>query len=436
MQIETLADIDTALAPYYEVTKEVIGRNVTLDRMDALMEHLGHPERRLKAVHVAGTSGKTSTTYYVAALLRASGVKTGHTVSPHVDDVTERVQINGHPLALPVFCRYLEEFLPLVADAPFTPSWFEVLIAFALWVFDKEKVDYAVLETGLGGLQDGTNVAARPDKVCVITDIGYDHMHILGNTLSAIAEQKAGIVHPGNTVLMYEQDQQVMKAVHGWVGRQAGARLLTFHQGLLGSTAQVLFAADLPLYQRRNWLLAYAAARWIIRRDSLTVPSSAALRATQKICIPGRMETIRLNDKTIILDGAHNGQKFVGFAESYQAAYPGKKVPILFALKQGKEISDLAPMVMNIASKVIVTTFTKTQDLPFLSLPPAEVAAALSAVNSSGVPIVSEPDQANAYRKFLSSVDEVGIITGSFFLISQLRELHPELQHGAGKPVP
>lgn len=428
MQIRTLEDVEGALAPYYDVAKEVIGRDITLERMDALMAHLGRPERRLKAVHIAGTSGKTSTTYYMAALLRAGGAKTGHTVSPHVDNVTERVQIDGEPLALDVFCRYLERFLPLIADAPFTPSWFEVLVAFALWVFVEEKVDYAVLETGLGGLQDGTNVAGRPDKVCIITDIGHDHMHILGDTLSAIAAQKAGIIHPGNTVVMYEQDESVMTAVRSYAARQHGAQVLAFRQELLDDTAHPAYDAGLPLYQRRNWLLAYAAFRWIARRDGLVLPSADNLLASQRTYIPGRMETVRVDGKSVMLDGAHNGQKFAAFAASFQAAYPGQKVPVLFALKQGKEIAELAPILMSIASEVIVTTFTKTQDMPFISLSVTEVVPVLAAANTARIPVTAEPDQAKAYASFLDRLQDAGIITGSFFLINQLRELHPELQ--------
>ncbi len=389
------------------------------------MAHLGNPEKQLRVVHLSGTSGKTSTAYYIAALLTAAGCKVGLTVSPYVDRLNERVQVSGVPLSEEQFAGYFAEFHKLIKDRTETPTWFEVMIAFAYWVFAKENVDYAVIETGLGGLEDSTNVAARADKLCVITDIGYDHMEQLGNTLGKIAYQKAGIIHENNTALMYNQDAEIMKVVRYWVSQQEGADLLTFEQDRLAQVYGGDFPAGLPEYQKRNWLLAFAAYKWLAKRDALKSIAKADLRQSQAVQVPGRMDTRLIDEKTIIMDGAHNGQKMTAFWKSFSVQYTAALPTVLFALKQGKEAADIAPLLAKYAGNVIITTYTKSQDLPVLSQEPSEVARTL---RSHGVSCRVVKDQNEAYDVFLKSTDKVGVITGSFFLISQLRMEHPELR--------
>ena len=182
-KIRTIKDAEKALFPYIPLVAQLTGKDTTLERVKPLASLAGHPENQLKVIHIAGTSGKTSTAYYMAALLRAAGKNVGLTVSPHIDSITERVQINGRPLPDEQFCSELEQFLKIVKTAPQAPSFFELLYVFSLWVFARAKVDYAVVETGMGGLFDATNIVTRPDKICIITDIGLDHTHILGDTV-------------------------------------------------------------------------------------------------------------------------------------------------------------------------------------------------------------------------------------------------------------
>jgi dihydrofolate synthase/folylpolyglutamate synthase len=425
VKVTNLAGVEKALRPFDEITSQMSGKHITLGRTERLMVHVGNPEKQLRVVHVAGTSGKTSTTYYISALLTPAGCKVGSTISPYVDSMNERIQINGQPLPEKKFCAYFGEFLDLLADIPDTPSRFEVLIAFAYWVFVQEKVDYAVVETGMGGLDDSTNVAARADKLCVITDIGYDHMELLGDTLGKIAHQKAGIIHDGNTALMYDQAPEIMQVVRYWVSQQEDAELLTFEQERLRAAYGGELSADMPNYQKRNWLLAFSAYKWLAKRDELTQLSATELQKTQQLQVPARMDVRVLDGKTIIMDGAHNGQKMAAFWTSFAAQYPGVKPTVLFALKKGKEVADIAPLLKKYGGEVMVTTFTKTQDLPVASMEPSEITSVLEA---NGVKYRTIPDQNEAYRQFRSSLENTGVITGSFFLISQLRERHRELK--------
>lgn len=419
MKLHTMQDVEAALNPYQDVAAAGMLEGLTVERTEKLMVHLGNPEAGLKVVHIAGTSGKTSTTYYVSALLTAAGQKVGHTVSPHVDSLTERVQIDGQPISEQQFCAYMGDFLELVQDIEDTPSWYELMIGFALWVFAQEKVDYAVLETGMGGLYDSTNVAARPDKVCVITDIALDHQEVLGDTVAQIAAQKAGIVHPGNAVFMYAQSAEIMQVVRFKTSQTRGAELYIQDQTTLAGIYGAAFVPDLPDYQQRNWLLAYAAYRYIARRDHLPLINEAQLSRAQAVVIPARMEVRQVNGVNVVMDGAHNEAKMTAFVTSFQKKYGTIKVPVLLALKNNKDYAKIAPLLFRIGSEFIVTTFNKSQDIPTIAIPPADIARVLKKSGVTKIRCITDPR--DAYRELLATGSDLVVVTGSFYLISQLR---------------
>lgn len=414
MKIQTLHDAEQALLPFVPLVAQLTGKDTTLERITPLMELVGNPHDSLRAVHIAGTSGKTSTSYFISALLVAGGQKVGLTVSPHVDALNERVQINGQPLPEAEFCSLLQEFLDLIADAVDTPSYFELLYAFALWVFAKYKVDYAVVETGLGGLFDATNVMTRHDKVCVITDIGYDHMQILGNTLAEIAAQKIGIVHEHNQVIMYKQNTEIMQVIDTWIVKQRAPLQLveqSYQDGdFIGSVAQ---------FQRRNWWLAAHVYEYVSNRDNLKHLTRQELLQTQLTYVPGRIDTVQIGDKAVVMDGAHNAQKMTAFVASFRALFPGVSPTILVALKQGKDYTEVAPILAELASRVIVTTFNTSQDLPAVSLDPELLVEALRKQDFTNVSSV--PNQNDAFKELLEDSQSIVVVTGSFYLLSQLR---------------
>jgi dihydrofolate synthase/folylpolyglutamate synthase len=417
MALQTLHDAELALRPFVPLVAQLTGKDLTLERVEPLMLLLGNPQKRLKIIHIAGTSGKTSTSYYLAGLLAASGRKVGLTVSPHVDKLSERVQINGQPISDALFCSELEIFLELIAQLAQPPSYFELLHAFALWVFDRQQVDYAVVETGLGGLHDSTNIAQEPNKLCVITDIGYDHMHILGDTLPEIALQKIGIMHPGNVGITYHQSDEIMRVFTDWVAQHA-AKLLVIEEAEERADHGQLFE-NLPLYQQRNWLLARRAYQHLMQRDRLPVVAAADLRKTQLIQVPARMEILERDNKTLVMDGAHNEQKMMAFVTSFAKRFPGVQPAVLVALKTGKEYQAVSPLLAQLASQIIVTTFDTSQDLPAQSMDPELFAEALRAAGARDVRVVS--DQRLAYDTLMQTPQDFRLITGSFYLLSQLR---------------
>lgn len=415
--ISSFSDAERALEAYIPSVNKMLGKDITLGRMRSLMKGLGNPQDKLRIIHVAGTSGKTSTAYYTASLLGQAGQNVGLTVSPHIDTVAERLQINLRPLEEKDFCQTLTEFLGLIKDLQPVPTYFELLVGMAYWYFAKSGVDYAVIETGLGGLHDATNIAGRPDKVCAITDIGYDHMHVLGETIAEIASQKAGIIHPSNTVLMHPQTKEINAVVQNHV-KHSGATLKLI-------TKTSLKNSDLPIFQQRNWTLSLGVYEQIRQRDNLSDLTAAHLRAAKTVKIPGRMDTRKVGSKTLIMDGAHNQQKMQAFVTSFQAKYPGKKATVLLGLKNGKDYRAVLQELFPITNELIVTNFAQAQDLPVSSMNPELLANEYQDMGGYNSRIISNPLE--AYRALMKTPADLLVITGSFFLISQIRKVHKPL---------
>ncbi len=409
-----------ALAKYIPLTRQITGKDITLERMEPLMKALGNPEKRLRIIHVAGTSGKTSTCYFIASLLTSAGRRVGLTVSPHVDSVTERLQINMEPVAESEFATAVGECIGLLQAADVEPTYFELLVGLAYWYFDKTGVDYVVAETGLGGLQDATNIAGRPDKVCIITDIGLDHMHILGDSLREIAGQKAGIIHENNQVFCYRQNDATMEVIEAVCAEKSA---------VLNIVPDVDDQSEnMPGFQRRNFYLAQQVYQYLAERDGLPLLSQSQLAAARKTYVPARMDQVKIGSMQIIMDGAHNEQKMLAFVESFKEKFPNKKAPVLLSLKLGKEFMTVLPIIKPITSKLILTSYTNTQDLPMPSIDAGELAAAARKFGFDD--IVEEPDAAKAYETLKNTGSDICVITGSFYLIFQLRQYDKELRRG------
>jgi len=401
MKITTLKDAEEALAQF--VFSE--GRELyTLGRMRRLMDIVGNPQNRLKVVHVAGTAGKTSTSYFIAKMLQLSGKTVGLTVSPHISSVTERVELGGKPLPENEFCKLLTEFLSIEGVVDLQPRYFEVLVGFAFWVFDRKNVDYAVIEVGLGGLLDGTNVVDRSDKVCVITDIDFDHTHILGKTLEKIAYQKAGIILPKNEVFMLEQPEKVVSTIRKSARKQ---------RANLHILRQELAPAGLPAYQQRNWSLARQVYDFVMERDGL---ENVDLNISNW-AVPGRMEKIG----NVILDGAHNPSKLRALVTSLKQQNSRQKYSIILGMIETKEtyINEAMELLKPLTVRMLCVPAHADQDIPHKPLDPellAEVAKKAGINHVRALPTLKRAieDCAN---------DKAVIITGSLYLLGPAKEL-------------
>jgi dihydrofolate synthase/folylpolyglutamate synthase len=389
----------------------------TLDRMTKLMGVLGNPQEKINIVHVAGTSGKTSTVYYISALLMAGGAKVGTSVSPHINNVNERVQINGQPIPEVKFCKLFSSFVALPGVIESQPTYFELLTAFAFWVFAETGCTHAVIEVGLGGLLDATNVITNPNKISVITDIGFDHMHILGHTLLEITQQKAGIIQPGNQVFCLQQSSLIVQEISR-VAKNRGAKLHIKEQ-VQNDQSTLAFDSRLPLFQQRNWTLAKYVYDYVAVRDNLTVLSQRAQLSTQKIFIPARMQIAKIAGRDLVMDGAHNPQKLEALVASLRHMYPNKTFAILAAFLSSKHenIVESLEILAGLSNNIIFTEFSLSADLPHKTIDSKLLA---DMANKLGVRTANQPDTRSALKQLAAQKADILLVTGSLYLISSL----------------
>lgn len=409
MKIDNLAAATEILNTYISPGRT----KYTLDNMRALMQFLGNPQNKLRVIHVAGTSGKTSISYYIAGLLHYAGYNVGLTVSPHIMAVNERVQIDLQPLAEKQFCKLLGEFVALVDTSGVKPSYFELLVAFAYWTFDKLEVDYAVVEVGLGGLLDGTNVVDTPDKVCVITDIGLDHVEILGNDIASVAAQKAGIIHPGNQVFMQTQDPVAVEIVSNTC-QKIGA---TAH-----ITAETNLGFELPAFQNRNLSLARTVASFVIEQEGGQLIPGVLERAAS-IVVPGRMEYFEYRGRNIIIDGAHNAQKTEALVRSIKGIYPNTKMAVMVSFGNNKTSSfeESLRLLREVCDEIIITEFDSSQDEYRKAMRAQELAE--TARNIGYPTVMLEASLNKALNLLVSKSEGPCLVTGSLYLVSQVRAM-------------
>src|SRR3989339_1709335 len=229
IMIKTFKQAEAFLALHIPKTStQTFPGELGLNRAKYFLHLLGNPQEKLKIIHVAGTSGKGSTCYLISSLLISQGFKVGLHQSPHLTDVTERFQINNQIISKKEFVFYLNKIIPVINMVGKTfhgqLTYFEILVGLAYLIFYEKKVDYAVIETGLGGKYDGTNIVSRSDKLSVLTKIGLDHINILGKTIEEIAYQKAMIINEKSQAISINQDPKAEKVIRE-VAKEKKAKL-------------------------------------------------------------------------------------------------------------------------------------------------------------------------------------------------------------------
>lgn len=388
----------------------------SLTGISTLMNCLDNPQKDLKIIHVAGTSGKTSTCYYIADLLMRSGCKVVLTISPHVISITERFQIDGKPVSEKLLLKYMSEFLNIIEGDNIKPTYFEILSAFSFWLFKKQNVDFAVIETGVGGLYDTTNIANKEDKICVITDIGYDHMNILGDTIEKIAGQKAGIIHQNNKVFMYDQGEEINNIFRN-KANDSNAHIEFLDQKELSHIYRHN-NQDISLFQIRNWLLARRVTDYISKNNKLNKLADKDIIESLNLKIPGRMEEIIYNSTKLIFDGAHNSQKMVALVSSIKSMYPSSKLNLIVSFKSSKTSKEMLESLKPITSKLIITNFDSYQKFPLESKNANFVYNEAKELGFKNIEINSK------WHEILNNLNEneMYLITGSFYLVSVIQK--------------
>jgi len=409
-----------------------------LRRAVYFLQLLGNPQEKLKIVHIAGTTGKGSTAFYLSQLLFSQGFKVSLTLSPHLVDIRERCQINNRMIPKDRFVNALNRLLPAIERMEYSafgsPSYFEILTALFFSVSIKEKVDYAIVETGLGGLYDGTNVVSRKDKLCLVTRIGLDHTEILGKTIEEIAVQKAGIIGSCNTVVKIRQEKEI-DSVFTKKAVDQGGKIIFLDRGINysnirqkkdGLTYDFLFddfrqkitLPSLGIFQAENSGLALLTLVVLSKRDGFAIDKKSVLGCLSKVNFSGRMEIFRIGRKKLIVDGAHNPQKMAGLAESLVKNRLEKAIFVI-AFRNGKDYPKMLDILVPLASRMILTGFaTKDMDLVHRSEDTEKIAAYLKEKKFLSWQI--EPDARSALTLALKGKGKTVVVTGSLYLLSAI----------------
>jgi len=398
---------------------EHVGIKFGLANIRAVLDALGNPERAFRSIHVAGTNGKGSVTAMVDAALRAAGHRTGRYTSPHLVRLNERFVVDGRQasdddIAAAVdTARAAIDRLRRDGVLQVQPTFFEVTTAAAFELFRRARIDVAVVEVGLGGRLDATNVLTP--VVTAITSIGFDHQQYLGNTLTEIAIEKAGIVKPAVPVVVGEMPDDARTAIEG-VARERGAELI--HAG--GDVAAELggIVPALPgMHQRRNAAVAVRVLQAADARD-LRVPPEAIAAGLTTVRWPGRLDVRRLGDgRELLLDAAHNAEGAAALAaflrERAAAGSAAAKPPLVFAAMRDKDVDAMFRALLPEAGALVATRASTPR-----SAEPADLAAAARAI-APQLPIALEPSTRGAldaaWRRSASIV-----VAGSIFLLGDV----------------
>ncbi|MCL2647007.1 MAG: bifunctional folylpolyglutamate synthase/dihydrofolate synthase [Phycisphaerales bacterium] len=420
----------------------------SLDRMRTLLKHLGNPQTKFKTAHVAGTKGKGSTCHMLAAMLQSGGLKTGLYTSPHLVDIRERIRLNNELISHQDFVslvRRVETALRKMTGGVGgeagevgvldRPTFFEIFTAMAFCYFADQKVDIAVIETGMGGRLDSTNVLMP--EVCAVTSISKDHMSVLGNTLAKIAEEKAGIFKKDIPAITCIQDADVANVLRR-VANTAKAPLQIVGQDiefsyrfeitrLLGPHMRVCLTTEssrfehlaVPLmgeHQAVNCGLALAMLDKLKQRG-LTFDDAKALDGLAKVKIPGRLEVVSKSPR-VIIDGAHNAASVQALIRGIGQHVPYDSMVVIFGCNCDKDIDGMLEQISLGADKVI---FTKSKNNP-KAADPLELSNLYTERYGKMAQIADSFPRAMEIAERAISKEDLITITGSFYVIGEAKQ--------------
>ncbi len=403
---------------------ESIPRKHGLYRMEAILEALGNPERELKSIHIAGTNGKGSTAAMITAFAKAHGLRVGTFTSPHMDSIRERIRLDGAPLEEEPFWQaasVIREVENRLFEEWGAFNYFEILTAMMFVVFQQEAVDLAIIEVGIGGLLDNTNVS-HP-LVSVITTIGLDHQDLLGSTLKEITAQKAGIIKAGQQVVVGPVTRECMDVIRSTASKQ-GATVQAFGEDFFliedsyQDTSLTIPLKQLALqgaFQKENATVAIRAFRAWMEATGRSAHAEFIEAALPVVSWPGRMEVLQ-ETPLVMIDGAHNLPAIERLVQNMTARV-GKKQALLFSALTRKDSQQMLLRLQEALPDVniILTSFHPSRGL---SIARSDVEAYLDS------PQVSyEESFEDVIDRFASSTDDKSElwVTGSLYFIAEVR---------------
>ncbi len=382
------------------------GSKPGLSRTKELLSMIGNPHKRLKFVHVAGTNGKGSTCAMLANILQTEGYKTGLYTSPYIYVFNERMQINGENIPDEKLCEvtsYVREFADKMEDAP---TEFELITVVAMEYFAREKCDIVVLETGMGGELDSTNVIKTPE-VAVITAIGLDHIKELGSTIRDVAKAKAGIIKPEGRVAFYGGDDDALEVIEKTC-EEKGCLLRFPKRG----SADNLDIALKGVYQRKNAELVLCVVE-LLRDAGWEISEKSVRQGIATVKWPGRFQKVH-NKPDMIVDGGHNPHGVKGTYDSLVYYYPDKKIHFIMGVMADKEVGKMLDILQPIAADFVTVTPDNPRAMKAVEL--ADI------IGKRGISAIAAGSVAEGVKVALSKAKEDDVICaiGSLYMFKEV----------------
>ena len=407
-----------------------------LRNVERLLARMGNPHRRQGVVHVAGTKGKGSTAAMVESIARAAGYSTGFYSSPHLHSFCERIRRDGKPISRKQFAELTDAVWPHhrnnAADPESGPATlFEYLTAMGFQCFAQEGVDVSVIEVGLGGRLDATNVVAP--EVSVITPVSLDHMAILGDTIGEIAADKAGIIKPGTPVVVGPQFPEAMAAIERAATEQSApvmrvGEAITWDVKDASADGQLLeirgrrdtYRLRLPLlgdFQGANAATAVGAVE-ALADAGYAVDRHAIIAGLETVEWPGRMEVLA-REPTLVVDGAHNDHSVATLLATLEAYVPHRNLVVVAGFSRDKQVDAMVELLAQRAHRVVATRSRHPR-----SMPPQEIAKLFLGQQAAAerVEVTAHTDDAIARAAASADVDDLVLVTGSLFVVAEARE--------------
>lgn len=406
--------------------------NLGLQRIQRLCDLAGNPEKELKIIHVAGTNGKGSTTTFISSILISQGYRVGIYTSPYIERFTERIKINAREISEDEVARLITEISSDIdkveQEGLERPTEFEIITACAFKYFKEQKVDFVLLEVGLGGRFDATNIVYP--LLSVITTISYDHINILGDTLGKIAYEKAGIIKNGRPVVIYPQEKEAMDVILSETeGRNSSVKLVQDikYEVVQDSVDGIIFNAygnreykNIKLnmtgsYQVMNAITALKAIETLVE-EGIKIDDSAIYEGFESSKWPGRFEIIS-REPYIVLDGGHNIQGIEVLASALKKYFPDKKIRIVCGMLKDKEYGKMIERLGEVSSDFIAVRANSPR-----ALSADELKAAIEDKGKNAISVESIKDGVNKGLKITKS-EEVLVFCGSLYMIGEVRSI-------------
>lgn len=425
----------------YEKLPGASPKRMNLDRINALVEALDHPERHWPSVHIAGTKGKGSTASMIASIVHQSGYRVGLYTSPHLVSVRERIMVNGIPISEEEVSKLVDKMRPVIeythqASEGFA-STFDIMTALAFLFFKEQQVDLAVIESGLGGRLDSTNVIEP--IVCVITPIGLDHTDRLGTTIPEITREKAGMIKRGIPTVSAPQTSEARAVIREVCDQQESAlfevgpdmyytiqsenteqQILDIH-----GREQMYHHLTMPLlgeYQACNAVTAVGVVE-LLTKNGLSISEDDINRGMREVRLSGRMQVLE-HQPWLILDGAHNVLAAENLTQTLQRLFPCRRSVLVLSIHQDKAVDELCRVFAAYADEIIVTT---RRVLRRRQADPEQVAALCQQFGTPVHVTSSVSDALDMARTITTSYDLI-CVTGSFALVGETMEILQNLE--------